>query len=62
MIQIGQEESGAWKQQKSPNLSVNISGKCLSLFEKYELWVWYWLICKQNLIKLRFHSIAYIYS
>ena len=39
--QIGQEKSGARKEQKSPNLSINISGKCLSLlknlsnFEEY---------------------------
>ena len=31
--QIGQEKSGARKEQKSPNLSINISGKCLSLLE-----------------------------
>ena len=31
--QIGQEKSGARKEQKSPNLSISISGKCLSLLE-----------------------------
>ena len=29
--QIGQETSEARKERKSPNLSINISGKCLSL-------------------------------
>ena len=32
--QIGQEKSGAWKEQKSPNLILSISGKCFSLLEK----------------------------
>ena len=34
--QIGQEKPGAEKEQKSLNLSMTISGKCLALLEKYE--------------------------
>ena len=54
--QLEQVKSKAWKEQIGPNLSMSISGICFSLLKYESKSKWYWLIYKQNLMKLWFYS------